>query len=42
MHRHMEGELVVPDGVHRLYRGDCSVADLGEEERVAFAEVGLF
>lgn len=39
---HMDGELVVLDGVHRLFRGDGSVAVLGEEDRIAFAEVARF
>ncbi|MBF4462280.1 MULTISPECIES: acetolactate decarboxylase [unclassified Rathayibacter] len=39
---HMDGELVILDGVHRLFRGDGSVGVLGPEEVIAFAEVARF
>jgi acetolactate decarboxylase len=36
---HMDGELVVLDGVFRLFHGDGSMTVLGPEEQLAFAEV---
>ncbi|ROP48379.1 acetolactate decarboxylase [Rathayibacter sp. PhB185] len=39
---HMEGELVVLDGVHRLFRGDGSVVVLEPEDTIAFAELARF
>ncbi|SMH37743.1 acetolactate decarboxylase [Rathayibacter oskolensis] len=39
---HMDGELVVLDGVHRLFRGDGSVRVLAPEDTIAFAEIALF
>jgi len=39
---HMDGELVVLDGVHRLFRGDGSVVVLGPEDTIAFAEIARF
>ena len=38
----IEGELVVLDGVHRLFRGDGSVVVLEPEDTIAFAEVAHF
>ncbi|MBO0984809.1 acetolactate decarboxylase [Rathayibacter sp. SD072] len=38
----MDGELVVLDGVHRLFRGDGSVLVLEPDDRVAFVEVSHF
>lgn len=38
----MDGELVILDGIHRLFRGDGSVVVLAPEDRVAFAEVSRF
>ncbi|WP_056074159.1 MULTISPECIES: acetolactate decarboxylase [unclassified Rathayibacter] len=39
---HMDGELVVLDGVHRLFRGDGSVTVLEPEDTIAFAEIARF
>lgn len=39
---HMDGELVVLDGVHRLFRGDGSVAVLEPDDTIAFAELAHF
>ncbi|MWV58111.1 acetolactate decarboxylase [Rathayibacter sp. VKM Ac-2754] len=39
---HMDGELVVLDGVHRLFRGDGSVRVLEPEDTIAFAELARF
>jgi acetolactate decarboxylase len=39
---HMDGELVVLDGVFRVFRGDGEVAVLGADETLAFAEVVPF
>lgn len=36
---HMDGELVVLDGVFRLFHGDGTMSVLGPSEQVAFAEV---
>ena len=38
----IEGELVVLDGVHRLFRGDGSVVVLEPEDTIAFAELARF
>ncbi|AZZ48839.1 acetolactate decarboxylase [Rathayibacter rathayi] len=39
---HMDGELVILDGVHRLFRGDGSVVVLESDDVIAFAEVARF
>jgi acetolactate decarboxylase len=39
---HTDGELVILDGVHRLFRGDGSVAVLAPDDVLAFAEVARF